>query len=559
MLHRPVLLLGVFLAPALRAAPQSLPASHLPREALLAVEAPDLSATLEDVLGGEAWKRFREGELGQFVFQQPQVQVGLASLGMFGNAAGAEPQEVLQALTGGGAAFALLPAESGPQAVLLFRALDPDLAQDGINAILNFVTGGATRVSGDSWRIPLPKAKVVMGRHKDLFVLSNAAEALDRLEPAEGESLADVRGFQQAREATPDADLRLWIGDALLHGDNRFVDPMANFGGVIFAGGVKEVLHRAPWACLQVNVGPRNLRAELLAPADAQALDKDYEPFFPDPGEVEVPRLPSGLATLVVHRRMGPIWTSRDLYLTERGLADTVEADGTLSLLYQRDYGPEILHWLEPEFLLVGARTSFPMGRPEVEFPAGALRVRMRKGHPEDLGQSFVNAFLGTITFTNFDGNKGSRGTLQIDMEALEDGSKLYTSSWKKPEADQPIPPRYNLSPAMLLGKDGAIWLSSSTPLLKEIARSPQEKKVAPGDRFELDFGPARKILEADREALVAQQTLEQGGDVDSAQAHVDRILAATRLFDRMEARSHLQNGFYRLSLEIRNDEVPQH
>jgi len=522
---------------------------------LLAVEAPDLSATLEDILGGEAWKRFREGELGKFAFGQPQVQVGLASLGMFGNAAGAEPKEVLQALTGGGAAFALLPAETGPQAVLLFQALDPDLAQDGINAVLNFATGGSTHVSGDYWRVPLPKAKVVMGRHKDLFFLSNVAEALDRLEPAKGESLADVRGFQQAREATPGADLRLWIGDALLHGEGRFDGPMDNIGGVIFADGVKEVLHRAAWACMAVNVGARNLRAELVAPADAQALGKNFEPFFPDPGEVEVPRIPGSLATLVVHRRMGPIWTSRDLYLTERGLADTVQADGTLSLLYQRDYGPEILQWLEPEFLLVGARTSFPAGQPEVEFPAGALRMRMRDGHPDDLDQSFVNAFLGTITFTNFDGNKGSRGALQIDMEALDDGSKLYTSSWKKPEADQPIPPRYNLSPAMLLQKDGSIWLSSSTPLLKEIARAPKEKKHAPGDRFELEFGPGRQILEADREALVAQQTLELGGDVAAAQAHVDRILAATRLYDRMEARSGLQGGFYRLSLEIRNDD----
>ena len=84
-------------------------------------------------------------------------------------------------------------------------------------------------------------------------------------------------------------------------------------------------------------------------------------------------------------------------------MAGSVEGDGNFRVLFGRDFGPDVLAWLEPEMRVVVARNPDAAARPlELELPAIALGMQLRDEAPHDLGRAFTNAFLAAIAFVNF-------------------------------------------------------------------------------------------------------------------------------------------------------------
>jgi hypothetical protein len=528
-------------------------AGLLPPDTLLVVQAPDLGASVRALLALPTWSRFYRGPLGVAVRALPAVEKALDGLTALGRAAQTDELGLLDALAGDGSVFALLPPEPGANdvsVVLLLRARNAETVQTAFNALLGLLTLGTTRVSGTSWRLPLGDA--VAERREDLFLVGNSAAALDRLPDAGSPCLADDPGYSEGLRELKGADLSVWARGAVFQTDPGIPEKLENVGASLIAGGPAEALRRAPWAAAELQLNEGSLQFRLFAPTDADALRASHHPLLPPSAEVRVPRTEARLATLIVQRDLGPWWTRRDEFIDERGVAESVKGDGNLSLVFQRDLGTEVMHWLEPELVLVADRNQFKGVAPEPEYPSGALGLTPRAEHPEDFHQAFVNAFFAVITFTNFDGGKGmTSGMLQPDMETLEDGSRLYSAHYKTKTETEQLSARANLSPGLLLHRDGRLWISSSEALLRDIAEAPAETVSVEGDSLDVDFVRARELIWANEDVFFARRLLREGGDAMAAQEFVDKLAAAGELFDGARLRSGLIDGFYELSLEI--------
>ncbi|TAH37003.1 MAG: hypothetical protein EYC70_08450 [Planctomycetota bacterium] len=542
---RPLLLVACLLAGASPAVPaQGQPLTELvPADAVLVAEIPDPAGSFERLRAGESWRRFHVGPLAAELKKRPEFLMALGALGMVANSAGTTPERLLADAAGGGAAFAVLPTEP-PQTLLLLRALDPDVAQDALEAVASFAVSGMSFPDGDRWRLPMPQG--VLERRGDLFLAASVEAALDRLaESAAGSIAADTR-YREGRKAVRGSDAFVWLaGDALR--TNPIPEKPEDEGGSFLAAPLNEALRHAEWgaAALELRAGGLALRAALPAP---EQVAETHAPFFPEARRVRLPRLKDRLGVLVFARDLGSWWTARHLYMSEKAVANSVEGDSGASTLFGRDYGTEVLKWLEPELRFVFARNPDPV-KVSLEYPAGAVGVRLKKGHPEDLPAAFTNAWIGLLTILNFEGGSMSGDMLLQDLEALPNGTKLYFARYRAKEGI--APPKHQLSPALSLSPEGEIWISSSTPLLRAILAAPVEEVDLRGDFLELELEGGRPIAAADRETIVAQRALQEGGDVAAAAAWFDRIMAGLELYDGVRLDQRLDGGLLRYELEV--------
>jgi hypothetical protein len=537
-------------------------AALLPANTLVSVEVADLGASVRALMALPAWERFDEGPLGAAARAEPKVEKALTGLIALGAAAGTDELGLLDALAEGGSVLGLLPPETGaeePAAVVIFRAGDAEAVQAAFNTLLALVSLGTMRVSGDNWRIPLGDG--VAERRDGLFLLGSTASALDQVHAqaqvsasmSESDaSLVDAPGYREAHLLLGDVDLAVWARGELFLTSPGIPEKAENVGASLLVGGVAEVLRRTRWAAAGLEVGAEGLSARFLAPAESVELRESHGPLLPPPAEIEVPRTPARLATLILQRDLGPWWTARDDFVAERGVAESVEADGNLSVVFQRDLGSEVMRWLEPELVLIVDRNRFDGAAPEPEFPAGALGLTPRAGHPSDYHQAFVNAFMAVITFSNFDGGKdATRPMLQPDVELLADGSRLYSASYRRTGDTERRPARENLSPGLLLHHDGRVWIGSSDALLRDIAAASGEKVPVHGDALTVDFGGAHDLLEDNEEVLFAQRLLKEGGDARATQDYVERLVAAAGLFDGLRLNSGFHADHYEISVTV--------
>ncbi len=525
----------------------------LPVETLIAVDASDLGASLGKLMALPAWLRFEAGPLGEAVDTSPEIQKALTGLTALAAAAGTTELELVDALTGGGSALGLLPPAAGseqPQTLVLFRARNAEAVQRAFNGLLTLMTLGTTRVSGAEWRLPL--GEVLVERRDDLFLVGSSAEALNDVGAGET-SLAGDPDYRSARSMLGNGDIRVWARGAAFQTSPGIPEKAQDVAASFLVGGLSAALRTAPWAAAKLEFGEAGLSAYALTPAVPEELRRTHAPLLPAPTTVALPKTSSRLATLIFQRDLGPWWTARDDFVSEGGVAESIEADGNLSVVFQRDLGSEIMAWLEPELVLVLDRNRFDRAAPEPEFPAGALGLTPRSGHPEDYHQAFVNAFFAVVTFTNFDGgNDATRSMLQPDMELLDDGSRLYAARYRESAGEAPKrTARANLSPGLLVHRDGRLWLGSSAALLEDIAAAETHVVEVDRDTLRIDMGPTRQLIEANEEIFFAQRLLEDGGDLLAAQGFVERLFAATELFDDVQLDAGLQSDRFELSFAM--------
>lgn len=264
-----------------------------------------------------------------------------------------------------------------------------------------------------------------------------------------------------------------------------------------------------------------------------------------------MPELAHGILEGVFARDLAHWWAARNLYMSERGVAETVEGDGVMTTLFGRDPGSEVYLHLESEIRLIAA--SLPASESadlSVEYPAGALGLRLKEDAPEDLGDAFANAFFSAITFANFDGGAMGESALSMDIHALPNG-RIYAATYPKPAEGTKAPQRNNFSPSLLLRDDGELWFSSSLGLLEEIAAAPVALVPARGMWLDFRMEELAKILRRDRSHLVANRMLEEGGDLEAAEGFIDMVLASLDLVEGVGLRSFLDGEHMRLEFEL--------
>ena len=475
----------------------------------------------------------------------PAVRVGWDSLLA---PAGGDARLFVDSVAGDGLHAFLFAADQGePQWLVVAQGHDGDLAQDCLAPLLGLAGISRKQLRGERWTVSL--GDIQLRRYDDRFLVAEQVEILDRMEQVD---LAEARTQPQA-QAFPDhatSDLRGWIAGDLLRAEG-YEELPEDAGASYLAGEIHEVLRLADWVGMDLRLEGHQVSLAFAAPAGEQ-LRETHAPFFPEVQEVPMPQLAQGIMEGIFTRDLAHWWAARSLYMSARGVAETVEGESTAALLFGRDPGSEVYLYLESEMRFVAAALpEEESANLSVEYPAGAIGLRFKEDAPDDLGSAFTNAFFAGITFANFDGGAMGESTLQMDILPLENG-RIYAASYPAPAEGQKASQRHNFSPSLLLRDDGELWLSSSLGLLKEIAAAPVEMVPAHGMWMDFRMPDMAKILRRDRSLLVANRMLEEGGDLEAAEAFIDLVLTSLDLIEGAAFHSFLEGDFMRLELQLR-------
>lgn len=506
----------------------------------LVVEVFDPGALGRSIQHGPLSTAFDESALKQSFEGDPRAQVIEIGIGLLLGPVHGEVGDFLEAIAGDGLQIGVVDETRWR---LIARGRDGELAEDCLRPMLGFAGVRADQIAGESWEILFGELK--FARQGNDFFMGPAGQDLQ----VGSAGFALPEGYQAARTAAEGADALLFLTGAALraNGYERYPDDL---GASLLTADLHEVLRLAPWAATALHVQGGKFVFEAFAPCAAEVI-QSHAPFFPDVDPAAMPVLANELMSGTMTRELGTWWTERDLYANEAAVAQSAEADGNFALLFGRDPGPEVFAHLEPtmQFMVAPLPEAEAKGL-ALEFPGAALGMRLREGAPEDLGTSFVNAYIAGVTFSNFDGGSSGSDPFLLGVEPGENGT-LYTARLRREAGASKLPVRANLSPSLWVGKNGEIWLSSSAGLAEAIADAPREPRPARGLAFRIHGGNAMAMLERNREAFVAQRALKEGGDIEAAKRFVDLVFAAAGSIESIEMRSALEDNLFRLHFGI--------
>ncbi len=526
---------------------------YLPPDAL-AVGACDRPAeTIAAITEGEVGRRVQADGLWTAIQSRPGFLVAMLGWTAISAPVSGKPAEFARALAGGGVVAALVrSAETGaePGLLVVARIGDGEVAQGILEQAARLAKIPVANVEGESWDLPINGARLL--RRGDLLGFASTAPLAEQFAARCAQTPPPAaRADGVARLRSRGASLWLWVSGDLLRADGY--DPLpADLGASLLAADLHEALRAAAWVGGVLDLTASGARAEFLVPEPAN-LATTHAPFRPAAREVEMPRVAGLMLRGVLLRDLGGWYNARDRYASAAAVAGSVEGDGNFRVLFGRDFGPEVLAWLEPETRVVAARNPDAAARAlEVEFPAGAAGFRLRAGAPADLPDGFVSAFLAAITFTNFQAGAADEKYLTLDVELLPDGGKIYAGKRRALGAGVAMPLAYNVEPALYLGADGEIWLSSSIGLLREILAAPDDAVRSAGSWAEFSLPPAADLIGRARGAIVARRLLTNGGDQEAAEQFAAMLEAGVRLLDGAELRFGVVDGLCSVKLEVR-------
>ncbi|MFQ5844377.1 MAG: hypothetical protein ACE5JG_05235, partial [Planctomycetota bacterium] len=191
----------------------------------------------------------------------------------------------------------------------------------------------------------------------------------------------------------------------------------------------------------------------------------------------------------------------------------------------------------------VAARQAFQdlPGAPEVRYPDFAVLLPLRES--QKMAPGVQGAFYTIIGIVNAGlGQKGQKSFLP--GSEVHRGITLHTARYLPPtegemEGRESLPPRFNFSPTVAVVKETLVVGSTSRIVKDLIDGSGGTEAVPAGCRALLQLrGPEiRRILEENREVLVANRMLEAGLKRVAAEREIDGLLALAGTVDGIDLR----------------------
>jgi hypothetical protein len=539
------------------------PLDLLPSPSLALAVWEEPGATVRAARDGEVALRVRASGVVEELQRRPGFGMAALAWSAISAPVGGDAASFTDALLGRGVAAALIARPGAePGLLVVARMGDPEAGAECLRQLARLAQLSIEPLEGESWEIPLGEAflaragewLIFASRADDIATVRTrlAAFSADGAVAASAPALPPGALILRARatggEFTP--SLWVWLDGALLRANGHAPLP-EDLGASLLGGDLHECLRVAEWAGATLRVDGGGLRAEFFAPEPAE-LGTTHAPFRPDVPAVSLPKIGGAMMRGVIVRDFGGWYNARDQYASAAAVAASVEGDGNLRLLFGRDFGPEVLAWLEPHARLLAARNPDAAARAlELELPAAALGLQLRPGAPQGLAHGFVNAYLAAVTFANFQAGAADEQQLLLDLEKTADGGMLYLARRPALADGAAAPLAHNAEPALFVGSAGEIWISSSIGLLREIVGAPIEVVSAEASWAELDLSAFGPLLTSARGAIVARRLLVNGGDLAAAERFADLVASAAGLFDGAKLRFGPLEGGCGARLEV--------
>ena len=325
----------------------------------------------------------------------------------------------------------------------------------------------------------------------------------------------------------------------------------------LVAGGILWALQDADYVCSSLSID-RDWRLTAHLPYSQQAEPPATRTFFF--GERFTGRAPLPLKThdtianLVTHRDLGQWWLSKEDLFEENVIAQLAAADSQISTLFGGlDFGEEVLGNLKAGLQVVVCHQKFDQGSiPDVKIPSFAL-----VGQLKDTGMQrrLKVAFQSVIGFANI--QLGMNGQPQLDLETERfDNAVLNSAQYMMmDDTEQRGQLIFNFSPSLAFSGDYFV-LSSTRQLAMDVMDSAQSASPqASSDsntHIAVDGPSVHKILELNRDTLIAQNMLEKGQSLEQSELEIDTLLQLLALVKDVEFDFEVGDQTMAFQLEMR-------
>ena len=560
--------------PAAAFAQQASAPDYLPDTTAIYAHIADPSGLIETIEAHPVLHHVLEMKQVKQLMRSPQFAMAMLGRGMLEQQLGEDVIKAAKRSTANGIWIAVDTETNG--AMVMFQSEDEEHLKKTAGKVLKFVSTMAAQ-GGDNE--PFKKRKyrgavaaefdgLVIARYKNWFMMTNEGDLIqkvvDNMVEGSDSTLANSDWFKLAIKNRTKADV--WTAIDVekvreLTGEKEpFLGRTDNPGVELIFGGILDLLKNTPVAFGELNIGEQ-IDFSMAAPFDAKWANESREFFFgKDLGgfapKALVPK--NMIANLTSYRDVGLWWLSKEDLYAESVIAELANADSQLSTIFSgMDFGEDVLGSLEPGVQIVVTENQYDDKYvPDIKIPAFALVGKLKD--PEKLQRKLKIAFQSVIGFANI--NLGMNGQPQLELENEKIGdTRLSATEYFYEEGTEEGLLIFNFGPTIAFHGSHLI-LSSKRELAVELAEMVAKGNV---DGVEdkntqalIDGQMLHKVLVANREALVAQNMLEDGNSKKEAEEQMDILFAIADLFKDAQLDYDVTDKQMKFDLSVRFDEL---
>ena len=493
----------------------------------------------------------------------PEVAPGLVGLKMFETQTGEPVLQTMKTHFGRGLAFGFDTKTEAP--LLAFRTTDEATLKQLAGKVLAFAKNSNAKIERKTYRGAkvAQVEQIVIARFKDWFLVSTQADllksTLDRLNGDSKPTLSQQDWFNEARakrESKSDVwatiDLKTFrstgIAKELFAGrtDNAFAELML--------GGLFDTLKNANFAGANLTFDPQ-VTMQLVAPHRSDWTLEARKFFFGNaPRTLPAENL---IAAFSVYRDLGQWWLAKEELFDESVVAQLAQVDSQFSTIFSGlDFGEEVLSNIKPEMQIVVAQNRYSDVDPDIKLPAFAMVSELKEGNK--LKQRFKIAFQSAVGFANI--NLGMTGQPQLLMNSESiDKTQVSSASYMVSEESDKQNFLMNFGPTIAFN-DSHFVLSTNREFAIELAGLAQKASDLPMNERTLNEkntslvikgSELRKILELNKESLIANNMLENGNSRDQAKSETTVLLNIVTLIEELSADFETGQDAMKLTLRL--------
>lgn len=564
-------LIAVLIASPARSADERLPTQLLPSTTVLYFELPIPPALLSTLLDHPLRPRIEALEPYKQATRSEGYRGFLAGRKFVEIQLGMEWREALETLTARGIYLGVDSATQGVAVLVhgkdagsldLFRTKLLELSKLGKNP--DQIRQGEYR-GITAYEVNKAKFAVV----DDWLLIANKPElgkaVLDRMIDGTGDCLAENNTFLAAQRTRPDtttawafADLKT-VREAGV-AQKLFKGQSGNPGVELLVGGILSTLQHTTFATADLQAAPSGLTLQFSVPHQSDWVPEEREFYFGPAGAGRAHTLPKAdqtLFTLRTYRDVSEMWLRAGDLFNEQINDGLAEADANLTTFFSgKDFGEDILGSLTPQIGFIATRQDFAnvLPVPAIKLPQFALVMELRD--PETMTRELRRTFQSMIGFFNVLGAMEGRAQLEMNMDKLEDGAELITSTYI-PEADKAESTQaeivFNFSPSVGFAKERFV-VSSTAQLARELVQAKGSEAAVEDLNTDAILRAAvlKDVLSDNRDQLISQNMLEEGHTREEAEAAIQLLLELIGYFDDASVRLKVQDSRLDLMFQVR-------
>ncbi len=563
-----VFTLSVLFAQASRAADANAPASAwIPDNAIVVLEVSQPKALMDRILTDKVIETVTALPPYKEQAAKPGFQHVKNLVQYFENKFDSDWKTILGKLIGGGITLAVGPNET---VVLVVEAEDAKVLQEVHDFILLMAKADAQNKvehrGATAWRLGPDESHTIVGNR---LLLSNKPEALiamlDLRANPNGASLAKVPTYQAAQKGMGSGSVAsIFVRTGVLKHLPQIQQALAQNNSnpmvsLLFAPVITAV-KESTWAAMGVGMEGQSLTLDIVT--DGTISDPSTPEGFASPGSaagalpnVDVPRKIAGVS---FYRDLHKFYGAKDELFPER-TSGVIFFENMMGIFFTgRDLTDEVLAEMTPEVRLVVAEQKYApeIGTPAVRIPAFAAIFRLKDPKRfQPIAEEAWQKGLGLINFTR--GQQAEPGLI-IDRE-IHSGVKFTIAAFSAAEEENrtALDMRFNFQPTLAMPEDYMV-ISSTSQLAKDLIDALKSEKAGgtkplPGvhSMAELDATQLASILEANWDALVRNNMVEEGNTREKAEADLGGIMMILKYVGDFKLMSGVSKGQSRTRLQL--------